>query len=147
MARTKLPIPGPKGKGVLNTARWAVPLLLAVGRWLSEHPEILEKVKAQIAQLTTARTSTADGALKTIAVLRGNVDYLAGSADDDVEAEQAKDWARQLDRCEQAARLLGAPGATRKDRRAVKKRVDALRSDIVAAFIAEQAEDAAADEG
>ena len=75
-------------------------------------------------------------------MLRGNVEYLAASADDDAERERAAQWAKQLDHCEQAARLVQAPGATRKDRKALKTRVDALRSEIVAAFIQEQGEDA-----
>ena len=46
---------------------------------------------------------------------------------------------------EQAVRLVQAPGATRKDRKALKTRVDALRSEIVTAFIQEQGEDAHAE--
>ncbi|WP_193105881.1 hypothetical protein [Brachybacterium sp. FME24] len=142
MATKKLTTLGPKGKGAMDTAKWALPLLLAAGRWVSANPEILARVKDQIAQLTTARTSTADGVLETISVLRGNVDYLANSADDERETHLAQDWAKRLDRCEQAALLLKAPGAPRKERKALKKRIDALRSEIIAAFIAEQGEDA-----
>ena len=142
MAAKKLTTLGPKGKGALDTAKWALPLLVAAGRWVSANPEILEKAKQQITQLTKARTGTPEGVLETITVLRGNVDYLTASADDEAEVKQARDWERQLARCEQAALLLKAPGAPGKERRALKKRIGALRSEIVAAFIAEQGEDA-----
>lgn len=144
MAGKKLTTLGPKGKGAMDTAKWALPLLIAAGRWVSANPEILDKVKDQIAQLKKARTGTADGVIETIAVLRGNVNYLADSADDEHETLLAQDWAKQLDRCEQAALLLKAPGAPRKERKALKKRIDALRTEIIEAFIAEQGEDAAA---
>lgn len=142
MASTKITAPGPKSRSALDTAKWAVPLVLAAGRWLAGHPELMDRVKEQLETLKRSRTSTPAGALETIEVLRGNVGYLAASADDEAEQERAARWAKQLDHCEQAARLVQAPGATRKDRRALKARVDALRSEIVAAFIQEQGEDA-----
>ncbi|AXK46192.1 hypothetical protein [Brachybacterium saurashtrense] len=145
MAPKALPTLGPRGKGALSTAKWALPLLIAGARWLSENPELLEKVKLQISRLLSARTSTIDGMLETITVLRESVDYLAGSADDEAEARQARDWAEQLDHCEQAAKLLTAPGAPSKERKALKKRIDALRTEIMASFIAEQGEDATAE--
>ena len=147
MAGKKLTPRGPTGKGALETAKWAVPLLLAAGRWVSANPHILTTAQEQIAKLKTLRTSTADGVLETIAVLRGNVDYLADSADDEQEARQAQEWAKQLSHCEQAALLLKAPGSAKKDRRALKKRVEALRSEIFAAYIEEMGEDAEAEQG
>lgn len=145
MAPKALPTLGPRGKGALSTAKWAIPLLLAAGRWIADNPELLEKVKLQISRLLSARTSTIDGMLETITVLRESVDYLAGSADDEAEARRARDWSEQLDHCEQAAKLLTAPGTPSKERKALKKRIESLRSEIMAAFIAERGEDAAAE--
>ena len=70
------------------------------------------------------------------------MDYLADSADDEEETRRARDWAKRLDSCERAAQLLQTPGATRKDRKALKTRVEALRSEIFAAYIEEMGEDA-----
>ena len=80
--------------------------------------------------------------VKTVRILREQVDYLAASADDELEAQQAAEWAKRLDSCERAAQLLKAPGTTRKDRKALKKRIEALRTDIFAAYIEERGEDA-----
>lgn len=51
--------------------------------------------------------------MKTVRILREQVDYLAASADDVREAQQATEWAKRLDACERAAQLLKAPGTTR----------------------------------
>ena len=80
-------------------------------------------------------------------VLREQVDYLAQSADDADEERRAKAWAKRLDSCEMAAHLLTAPGAPRKDRRTLKKRVEELRSEIFAAYIDEMSEDAEQSKG
>lgn len=125
----------------LRAAQWALPLLAAGARWLSAHPEVWERVKEQAAKLQKPRTSTPDGVLATAQILREQVDYLEDSADDE-EARRARDWAKRLDSCERAAQLLTAPGATRKDRKALKTSVEALRSEIFAAYIEEMGEDA-----
>lgn len=127
----------------LRAAQWAIPLLAAGARWLSAHPEVWENVKEQAAKLQRTTTNKPDGVLATVEILREQVNYLEDSADDDEEARRARDWATRLDSCERAARLLTAPGATRKDRKALKTRVEALRSEIFAAYIEEMGEDAA----
>ena len=126
----------------LRAAQWAIPLLAAGARWLSAHPEVWERVKEQAARLQKPNTGTPDGVLATARILREQVDFLADSADDEEEARRARDWAKRLDSCERAAQLLTAPGATRKDRKALKTSVEALRSEIFAAYIEEMGEDA-----
>ncbi|WP_394216660.1 hypothetical protein [Brachybacterium vulturis] len=141
----KMLVPGSsRTSAAMNAARWAVPLLIAGGRWLSAHPEVWESVKEQAATLQRTTTSRPDGVLETVAILREQVDYLAGSADDAAETRRAQDWARRLDSCERAARLLKAPGATKKDRKALRVSTEALRSEIFAAYIEEMGEDAEA---
>jgi|SRR5699024_2987343 len=128
----------------LRAARWALPLLAAGARWLSDHPEVWERVKEQAATLQRTSTNRPDGVLETVAILREQVDYLEGSADDAEETRRAQDWAKRLDSCERAAQLLKAPGTTRKDRRTLKTRTEALRAEIFEAYIEEMGEDAAA---
>lgn len=147
MAGTMLEPRAPKSGAALNAAKWTLPLLAAGARWLSSHPEVWEGVKEQAAKLQKASIDKPDGVLATVTVLREQVDYLAQSADDADEERRATAWAKRLDSCEMAAHLLTAPGATRKDRRTLKKRVEELRSEIFAAYIDEMGEDAERSEG
>ena len=143
MAGKKLVPSSGRAGSAIRAAQWALPLLAAGARWLSGHPEVWEQVKEQAARLQKPSTSTPDGVLTTAGILREQVDYLRDSADDDEEARRAQDWTKRLDSCERAAQLLKAPGATRKDRKALRTRVEALRSEIFAAYIEEMGEDAA----
>lgn len=147
MAGKNLILSSSKKSAAVNAARWAIPLLAAGARWLCAHPEVWEGIKEQAAKLQRTSTSKPDGVLETVAVLREQVDYLAESADDEREAHQAKAWAKRLDSCEKAAQLLKAPGATKKDRKTLKKSVEELRSEIFAAYIEEMGEDAEKAEG
>lgn len=147
MARKSLRLGSSRSRAAVNAARWAIPLLAAGARWLSAHPEVWEGIKEQASRLQHAATSRPDGVLTTVAVLREQVDYLAESADDEREAQQAKAWTKRLDSCERAAQLLKAPGATKKDRKTLKKSVEELRSEIFAAYIEERGEDAEKAEG
>lgn len=144
MAGKKLVPSSAKATAAMNAARWAIPLLAAGARWLSAHPEVWEGIKEQAAKLQRTTTSRPDGVLETVAILREQVDYLADSADDAEETRRAQDWGKRLDSCERAARLLKAPGATKKDRRTLRTSVEALRSEIFAAYIEEMGEDAEA---
>ena len=143
MAGKKLVPSSGRAGSAIRAAQWALPLLAAGARWLSAHPEVWERVKEQAATLQKPSTSTPDGVLTTTQILREQVDYLRDSADDDEEVRRAQDWAKRLDSCERAAQLLKAPVATRKDRKALRTRVEALRSEIFAAYIEEMGEDAA----
>ncbi|ATG50905.1 hypothetical protein CFK38_04700 [Brachybacterium vulturis] len=142
MARKALVPSSGRAGAALNAARWALPLLAAGARWISTHPEVWETVKEQATRLQTTTTNRPDGVLATVAILREQVDYLEGSADDAGETRRAQDWAKRLDSCERAAQLLKAPGATRKDRKTLKVRTEALRSEIFEAYIEEMGEDA-----
>lgn len=130
-----------------RVAKWALPLLLTAGRWLQEHPEALEQVREQIKKLLTHNTATPEGMLETIEALRDSVAFLAASADDEAETQRAEAWAKQLDAYEQAAKLLAAPGSSGKEKKQLKKKLEALRSEILEASITEHREDADAAEG
>lgn len=140
MAGKKLVPSSGRAGSAIRAAQWALPLLAAGARWLSAHPEAWERIKEQAATLQKPSTSTLDGVLTTAEILREQVDYLRGSADDD-EIRRAQDWAKRLDSCERAAQLLKAPGAKRKDRKTLKTSVEALRAEIFAAYIEEMSED------
>lgn len=142
MAGKKL-VPSTSRSGTaIDVAKWALPLLATGARWLSSHPEVWDAIKEQATKLSKTATNKPEGVLATVAVLREQVDYLAASADDAGEERRAKDWSKRLDSCERAAQLLKAPGATRKDRKALGKSTEVLRSEIFSAYIAEMGEDA-----
>lgn len=130
---------------VLKAVSWIGPFAAQAVTSISKDPEVLRTIKEQAARLAKPRGGTSEEQLKTIEVLRDQVTYLAESADDDDEARRAEEWSQRLDRCERAARILQAPGASKADRTALTKKVGALRSEIFSAFIVEQAEDAEKD--
>jgi hypothetical protein len=112
-----------------------------VAKYLREHPEITQSVNDSVTKLLQRRGSGPDAILQTVAVVREQVDYLRGSADDAAERTRAAEWARTLDNLEHAATMLRG-GASRAELKALRARVDVVRGQVLAAFIAEQAEDA-----
>jgi uncharacterized protein involved in exopolysaccharide biosynthesis len=129
------------GKAV-GIAVMVAPLAIDVLKKLLENPDLAKRAQQQFDRLLKHSGDSSADMLETVKVLREQVDYLVGSADGKHEATRAATWSKQLEQCERAARLVSAPGATRKERRALKKRIAALRSEILEAFIVEQQEDA-----
>lgn len=127
--------------------------------WAREHPEVIQDVVAQARR--TRPSSRRDGASgagaedlvdavvldetedlgETIALLREQVAYLLESADDTAERERAVAWGGKLDRLARAERLM-VPGRASSERAKLHARVEALRAEIVAAFLVEKIEDA-----
>ena len=107
-----------------------------------------EGVKEQATRLQKTTTNKPDGVLATVAILREQVDYLFRTP----PTTPVRPVGRRTGRsgwipARVCRRLLKAPGATRKDRRTLKTRVEALRSEIFEAYIEEMGEDAEAVEG
>ncbi|GAB2969738.1 hypothetical protein [Actinotalea caeni] len=112
-----------------------------VATYLREHPEIAQEVQATVTKLLRRRSSGPAGMRQTIEVLREQVAYLADSADDGTEAARAQDWSRRLDNLDHAVAMLHDT-ASRREVKVVRQRLHALRGEILAAFVAEQADDA-----
>lgn len=112
-----------------------------VAKYLRDHPEITQSVQAAVTKLVAKRISGPPGMLATIAALREQVGYLKQSADDDAEVRRAHAWERNLDNLQHAAELL-REGGSRREKKAVKERLMTVRGEILAAFIAEHADDA-----
>eukprot|EP01135_Chromosphaera_perkinsii_P008778 Nk52_evm1s1457 gene=Nk52_evmTU1s1457 len=146
MAGKKSTIIPPTGTPRLATLGRAgtllAPFALSALRRLLEDPKTQQWVQEQLGRFTTTSSSSPDGMLATIAALRTDVRFLAESADDAGETARAQAWTKQLDKCEQAAQLLKAPGATAKQRRALHKRLRALHAEIFDAALIEKDEDA-----
>ena len=137
---------GSRGAVLARAGTLLAPFVIAALKRLLENPETQTWIQEQLAQVTSTRSSTPDGMLTTIRALRDDVRFLAESADDAEEKARAHAWTRQLDKCEQAAALLKAPGATRKQRRTLRKKIGALHTEIFNAAILEKDEDVRAAE-
>ena len=112
-----------------------------VAKYLKEHPEITQNVQDAVGKLLAQRTAGPQGMIETVIALREQVAYLRTSADDEAEARRAAEWSRRLDNLEHAAQML-RNGSSRRETKAVKEQLGTLRGEILAAFIAEQADDA-----
>lgn len=118
------------------------PFAISALKRLLEDPATQQWAQERMGRFTATSSSSPDGMLATIAALRTDVRFLAESADDATETERARAWTKQLDRCEQAARLLKAPGATAKQRRALHRKLRELHTEIFDAALVERDEDA-----
>lgn len=114
-----------------------------VTKYLKDHPEIGAAVGEAVTKLVKRRPGGTAGLIETVGVLREQVDYLRESADDEEESRRAAHWAKQLDNLEHAAIML-RDRATTSEKKVLRMRLERLRGEILAAFIAEQAEDSAA---
>lgn len=125
----------------VRAAKWVGPLAAEAAARLWKNPEARQTAREQASHLVRRRGGSTDDLIETIAILRSEVTYLAESADDEEEAERARAWMVQVDRCEHAAQLLKAPGSTRAERSALTKKVSSLRSEIFGAYLLELDED------
>lgn len=131
-------------KAIVNAVKRIGPVVPLVVTAIRDNPEIWETVKQQTAKLTQRKGGTLEDVIATLEVLRGQVSYLAESADDAGEARRAQEWAKRLDRYEHAAHVLETPGTPKAEQKDLAKKVADLRSEIFTAFIVEQGEDAQA---
>ena len=133
--------------------------------WAREHPELMRDLLAQVrpprprprpnadrGSATEAAPdseparagSDGDGESDvggTIAKLREQVAYLLDSADDAAERVRAEAWGARLERLERAHALVN-PGRSATERRQLEAQVEAIRGQVVAAFLVERIEDA-----
>ena len=120
----------------------AGPFAIRLVQILRDNPEIWAFVKEQLDKLRRNDKATPEAMLATLEALREQVELLTASADDEQEAAQAAKWSAKLDAASRAANVLAAPGSTAKQRKSLKKQIDSLRGEIIAAYIAELDEDA-----
>ena len=122
----------------------ATPIVIRVVQTLRDNPEIADYVRSQADRLKRNDKSSPEAMLATLDALREQVTLLTESADDEQEAAQAAAWSAKLDSASRAAQLLAAPGSTAKQRKTLKKQIDALREDIFTAYVTELDEDSKA---
>jgi len=128
-------------KTVVAIIGTATPIVIKI---VNDNPDLIDRVKPLIVKLKPQDKATPEAMLKTVEVLREEVEKLAASADDEQEAAQVAKWSAKLDAASRAANVLAAPGSTAKQRKSLKKQIDVLRGEIVAAYVRELDEDAKA---
>ncbi|WP_306232674.1 hypothetical protein [Agrococcus beijingensis] len=112
-----------------------------VWTWLSANPEVRETIERMVKRLTASTGQDPDEMRKTLQAMREQVEYLRNSADDDFERRRAAAWSTSLIRLEHAVEMLRG-GAARADVKRLRSSIDALRAQILDAFLIEQVEDA-----
>lgn len=116
-------------------------------RLREKNPDAFDRIASTVTGLGRgqARPSGVKGAHKRITDIREQVTYLQNSADDEYERDRAKLWAAQLDRLASALNVVGPMGAETREKELarVNERLDRLATDVLAAYIDEQDEDAA----
>lgn len=124
---------------------WLMPVIKRFGplvwTWLLTNPKVLERIKLEGEKLLRASGPNSDAMRESLKAMREQVEYLRRSADDHAERVRADKWAASLTGLEHALELLG-PGAPRADLKRLRERIDALRGQILDAFLIEQIEDA-----
>lgn len=109
--------------------------------WLMKNPQVADRIQREVQRLTRSSGQSSDAMRQSLKAMREQVEYLRRSADDNAERARADRWAASLTGLEHALELLG-PGSPKADLKRLRDRVDALRSQILDAFLAEQIEDA-----
>lgn len=109
--------------------------------WLSTNPDIADRLQHEVQRLRGSSGEDPAAMRATLRAMREQVEYLRDSADDETERLRARAWAVSLTKLEHAVALLGA-GSAKAERRRLRDRVDALRAEILDAFLTEQIEDA-----
>ena len=127
----------PAFAALMALAPAAMPLL---GK-LWENKDVQAQITQLLSRLSKNESASDEAMSETVAVLRDQVQDLAESADDESEEHRAAALSRKLDACEKAIALLRAPGTSKKQRRTVRKKLDALREEILAAHLAELEDD------
>jgi hypothetical protein len=112
-----------------------------VADWLRSNSEVADQVQTQVRRLRQSSAASPEAMRKTLESMREQVEYLRDSADDGPERARAKAWAASLTRLEHAVRMLSG-GSSRADLKRLRAAVDALRGEILDAFLGEQIEDA-----
>ena len=131
---------------------WFLPALRTIGvngvkhgplvwSWLASNPDVAERIQREVQRLGRSSGQDPEAMRASLKAMREQVEYLRDSADDAAERERAKAWSASLIRLGHAVEMLRG-GSSRADRLRLSGRIDALRSEILDAFLIEQIEDA-----
>lgn len=132
--------------------RWLIPALRTLGvngvkygplvyAWLRTNPDVADRIQREVQRLGRSTGDDPEAMRASLRAMREQVEYLRDSADDDAERARTRVWSASLTRLEHTAEMLRG-GSSRDDRKRLRTRIDALRAEIIDAFLLEQIEDA-----
>ncbi|MBR5950524.1 MAG: hypothetical protein IKZ87_03725 [Actinomycetaceae bacterium] len=119
---------------------------------IKENPEAFERITGQFKKAITARSNQnkkPQGLDERLALLREQVTYLYASANNAEVAHQASAWRKEIEKLERSVPLLNAMGRKQHaiQKRKMEMRIDRLSSQILAASLVDDIEDAEFSEG
>lgn len=114
---------------------------------MKENPEVFERITGQFKKTIQARkeqNSKPEGLADRCALLREQVTYLYASANNAEVARQASAWRKEIESIERSIPLLNAMGRKQRstEKRKIEHRIDKLSSQILAASLVDDIEDA-----
>lgn len=119
---------------------------------MKDNPEAFERITGQFKKSIQARSNQnkkPEGLEDRLALLREQVTYLYASANDAEVARQASSWRKEIEGLERSVPLLNAMGRKQRsiEKRKLELRIDRLSSQILAASLVDDIEDAEFSEG
>lgn len=130
------------GPVVLRTVQRYGPV---IKKMIDSNPDAVSKVVGKLKSYQDAKQKQGvPGATERLQVLRDQVTYLYASANTPAVAEQATAWKAQLTKIEAGLPLIEVmtPKERRKKLREINARIDAISSDILAAVVEDDIQDA-----
>lgn len=114
---------------------------------MKDNPEVFDRITGQFKKTIQARKdqdSKPEGLADRCALLREQVTYLYASANNAEVARQASAWRKEIESIERSIPLLNAMGRKQRstEKRKIGHRIDKLSSQILAASLVDDIEDA-----
>ena len=136
----------------IKLAIQAGPMVAAIARQLApqlqrmirDNPEAFESMSHRFSKVVGTKKESPRGFEQRCRVLRDQVTYLYASANTSDVAHQAIAWRKELEAVEHALPVLQAMGRQQRmvEKRHLEKRLDHLSSEILAASLIDEVEDA-----
>lgn len=139
---------------ILKLARTLGPTVaLAAARYgpqirqlVKDNPEVIDQITKRFSKAAKARAdqNNPGGLARRCEVLREQATYLYASANNADTAHKAAAWRKEIEAIERSIPLLDAMGRRQRltEKRKIEQRLDALSSDILAASLVDDIEDA-----
>lgn len=130
------------GPVVLQTVQKYGPV---VKNLIDSNPDAVDKVTGKLKSYQKAKKKTGvEGAAERISILKDQVTYLYGSANTPEVATQASNWKSELNKLEVSLPLVDVMSVSEKRKRLkdINDKIDRLSSEILAAVVEDDIQDA-----
>ena len=113
------------------------PLAIKAVAYIAQNPQVLKDLFDHGKKIYKPGTKSVKGMIATIEALREDVTTFE-SSQTSVPAETIRQWRTRLDNLARAAQLLEVAGTTGKQKKAVREKLETLRTEIFEALIHEK---------